>query len=425
MNKNKHLPNCYCIPLFCRDEKTQKNSEFEKIIREKLGKTDDTEFDYSYTSKFEFFLLELQDPTFNIFAVFNRMAFDFRCIMTFTKRNISNGTSFIANIFFQEYIIKDSYIMSLFFIYNDSKLQEIIRDFYDNIVAILSKISLGFFLIIIPLGIFLFYYIYRSCNKMIEKMNTFKNIRKVITQNSAKKNESLIKKETDNDINKSSKTLLNDKNNKNMNKMKSNENDNLIDIEDDKEKKNEKVKDKNDFDELDELINLVNDNINLFNIEFSLNEELNDNITNIKKQYNEIIQVNKYKNKLLLNDNKEEIIFNNNEDSSFSSNNSKHIKKNHTKNDISVNIFCELLSLSNHKFDFSNIKTNFYYKENNDNSLYNLKEIVANISETSNSNESFEITNIERLKNALKHYYNNIHAYWKNDYDLKKKKDEI
>ena len=257
-------------------------------------------------------------------------------------------------------------------------------------------------------------------------MNTFKNIRKVITQNSAKKNESLIKEEidNDNDINKSSKTLTNHKNNKNSNKIKNNENDNLINIEDNKEKKIEKIKNNNDFDELDELINLVTDNINLFNIEFSLNEELNDNITNIKKQYNEIIQVNKYKNKLLLNDNKEEIIFNNN-DSSFSSNNSKYIKKNHAKNDISVNIFCELLSLSNHKFDFSNIKTNFYYKENNDNSLYNLKEIVANISETSNSNESFEITNIERLKNALKHYYNNIHAYWKNDYDLKKKKDEI
>ena len=97
---NNRLPNCYCLPLFCKDEKTQKNSEFEKIIREKLGvNDDDTEFDYSYTSKFDYYLSELQESVSYINFIFNRMAFDFKCIMTFTKKNISNGRSFIANIF--------------------------------------------------------------------------------------------------------------------------------------------------------------------------------------------------------------------------------------------------------------------------------------------------------------------------------------
>ena len=124
---------------------------------------------------------------------------------------------------------------------------------------------------------------------------------------------------------------------------------------------------------------------------------------------------------------KEEIIFDNNEDSSItSSNNTINIKKNENVDDLSVNIFSELLSLSNHKFDFSNIKTNFYYKENNDNSLYNLNQYIGVLNEANNnSNENVEITNIDKLQNALEYYFNNIHSYWKNYYDIQKAKDEI
>ncbi len=185
------------------------------------------------------------------------------------------------------------------------------------------------------------------------------------------------------------------------------------------------------MDEFDELIKLINDNLNIFKIEFSLNEELNDNINNIRKQYNEIIQVNKYKNKLLLNEEKEEIILDNYSNSSMSSsNNSINIKKknnNTQKDDLSVNILSELLSLSNHKFDFSKIKTNFYYKENDDNTLYNLNEIITSLNENNiqNSNDIYDITNIEKIKTALEHYSNNIHSYWKNYYDVQKAEDEI
>ena len=170
---------------------------------------------------------------------------------------------------------------------------------------------------------------------------------------------------------------------------------------------------------------LINSNFPLFKIEFNLNEESNDNLSNIKRQYEEIMQVNKLKNKLLLKEKTKNFNINANK-----SNNSDNIEENENKkkkekiDDLSVNVFCELLSLSNPKIDFSDIKTNFYFKENKDNSLYNLKNVLENMNEGNNA-ENVDIINIEKLKNALNHYDENIHNYWKNYYETQKNRDEI
>ena len=91
------------------------------------------------------------------------------------------------------------------------------------------------------------------------------------------------------------------------NENKNNENEILIKEEDESKKNQDKIKTKKknenieeEEDELDELIKLINSNLSVFKIEFNLNEESNDNLNNIKRQYEEIIQVNKFKNKLLL-----------------------------------------------------------------------------------------------------------------------------
>ena len=147
----------------------------------------------------------------------------------------------------------------------------------------------------------------------------------------------------------------------------------------------------------------------------------------ISKNYNEIIQVNKFKNKLLLKEEKEEIILDNTyENNSIDiNNNSINVKKNMKSDDLSVNILYELLSLSNNKIDFSNIKTNFYYSNINDNSLYDLNKHIFNSTEANIMNEGNEITNIDRLQNALEHYFDNIHEFWKKYYESQKSKDEI
>ena len=425
---NLYLPNCYCIPLYCRDAKTQKNSKFEKLLKEKLDCGYEN-FDYAFNNKYDSYYSEIQEPFSQLHNYFDRKNLMFRCDIIFNKRTREEN-KFISNFVFHRFL-DNKKIIVFFFVYNNLNLSKIVEIMNEKAYSIINNIVLGYLIFVFIVFVLLLTYIYFTCNIITKKMLLSRNIRKLIitqvnstTENKNNNKKIFNKKENNEDNNNEcdNNSLINEKNDENIDN--NNENEILIVNQEKKENNN------NDLDELDELIKLINDNLNTFKIEFNLNEASNDNINDIKKKYNEIIQVNKYKNKLLLNED-EEIIFENNiNDSSMSSsNNSTHNKKknNNKKEDLSVNIFCELLSLSNHKFDFSNIKTNFYYKENNDNSLYNLKEIISGLNEANNnnSNENFEITNIEKLKNALEHYYNKIHKYWKGYYDLQKAKDEI
>ena len=218
-------------------------------------------------------------------------------------------------------------------------------------------------------------------------------------------------------------------------------NNNLKIIENDKKEIN-----KTEIDELDALIKLINDNLADFKIEFNVNENMNDSINEIKKQYNEITKVNEYKNKLIPK--KEEFsLYNNTNESNSSINTNKNLNiknfsffknektriiesqnensNNNLKNDddLSLKIFYELLSLSTSEIDFSNIKTNFYYRDINLPSLLNLEGIINRLNEDDISGNG-EITNQEKLQNAINYYYNKIHCYWKKEYDLQKKQDE-
>ena len=301
-------------------------------------------------------------------------------------------------------------------------MEQIIKELHEstlNILGIFIIIYIASFLI---LGILLFFNIYISCNKLIRRMNKLKEIRKIIISNSKDANDKNNNKELDNNLIDDIK--LSQINNYNINR---DENDNLIN-EKEKLNKNNKVKINIDDsqDELDELIKLIEDNLSIFKIQFNLEKELNENINIMKKQYNEIIKVNKYSIKLFLREEKEKIIFDNHDEniSMDSKTGSVNNKRNTKIDDISVNILCELLSLSNNKFDFSNIKTNFYFKNNSDNSIYGLQNLISNYVET-NNNDNTEIINIDKLKNALDHYFENIHLYWTKTYGIQKSKDEI
>ena len=418
---NFHRPNCYCIPLYCKDEKTQKNSEFENIIRKKLNINDNIKFDYSYTSDYNYYLSELEDTFSKVDLFFNRTNFNINCEIFFNKKNPSENKTFITNILHQKLKDGKENIVSIF-IYNNEKMEQIIKELHEstlNILGIFIIIYIASFLI---LGILLFFNIYISCNKLIRRMNKLKEIRKIIISNSKDANDKNNNKELDNNLIDDIK--LSQINNYNINR---DENDNLIN-EKEKLNKNNKVKINIDDsqDELDELIKLIEDNLSIFKIQFNLEKELNENINIMKKQYNEIIKVNKYSIKLFLREEKEKIIFDNHDEniSMDSKTGSVNNKRNTKIDDISVNILCELLSLSNNKFDFSNIKTNFYFKNNSDNSIYGLQNLISNYVET-NNNDNTEIINIDKLKNALDHYFENIHLYWTKTYGIQKSKDEI
>ena len=445
VNRNNfNFPNCYCLPLFCKDQNTQNNSDFEKLIREKSGFDNDDDFDFSFTSNYDYFMYELETPFSQINDHFDRDKFRFMCKIDFDKKNHESNKSFIAHIYNLEYKKDDIFLM---YLYNLENINNIMNDLDSNNSNFIGTIIIVYIVLCLVLGILIFIYVYFLCNKLITKMNKVKSIRKSIISNTNTNDNLNIDKVNENNINnkeqknninnlienKDSPELLTKDKSDNINNISSKNSENEILIREgeeknkNKDKKNEKSKCENseEDDELDELMKLINSNFPLFKIEFNLNEESNDNLSNIKRQYEEIMQVNKLKNKLLLKEKTKNFNVNANK-----SNNSDNIEENENKkkkekiDDLSVNVFCELLSLSNPKIDFSDIKTNFYYKENKDNSLYNLKNVLENMNEGNNA-ENVDIINIEKLKNALNHYDENIHNYWKNYYETQKNRDEI
>ena len=429
-----NYPNCYCLPLFCKDQNTQKNSEFEKKIKEKMNFGSD-DFDFSYTTKYDYFMYDLETPFSKINEFFDRDKFRFKCNIDFDKKNAERNKSFTAYIFESQYKNDSIFMM---YLYNLENLNNITNDLDINNSNFIEDVIYTYVALCIILGILLFIYVYILCNKLITKMNQVKNIRKSIISNANENvnvdnsNENATNnKEPKENINNimeqkdSNELLVKNKSGNNNINIKNNENEILIKENQEKNKNKEKSQDKcknSEEDELDELIKLINSNLSVFKIEFNLNEESNDNLSNIKRQYEEIMQVNKLKNKLLLKEKTK--IFNLSNINNGNNEEDENQNKKEKIEDLSVNVFCELLSLSNPKINFSDIKTNFYYKDNKDNSLFGLKNVLENQNEGNNV-ENIDIINIEKLQNALEHYTENIHNFWKNYYEVQKNKDEI
>ena len=117
-------------------------------------------------------------------------------------------------------------------------------------------------------------------------------------------------------------------------------------------------------------------------------------------------------------------INNNSFDEDEPSNTTNTEGKDENFDDLSLKIFYELLSTSTSEIDFSNIKNNFYYKNNDGKLLFGLEDIITLFNDEDN-NRNGEITNINKIQNAINYYYVNIHNYWKKEYDNMKKEENI
>ena len=117
-------------------------------------------------------------------------------------------------------------------------------------------------------------------------------------------------------------------------------------------------------------------------------------------------------------------INNNSFDEDEPSNTTNTEEKDENFDDLSLKIFYELLSTSTSEIDFSNIKNNFYYKNNDGKLLFGLEDIITLFNDEDN-NRNGEITNINKIQNAINYYYANIHNYWKKEYDNMKKEENI
>ena len=224
------------------------------------------------------FISQLQDSNYlsekqNTFSAiddfFNRTNFNFKCQITFNKKNVEENRTFITNIFSYNYMENEKNTILLLFIYNTAKLEEIMKEMHLNLFSILENIVTGYSILFAILFILILFYLNVVCKRIINKMNQIKNIRKIIISNSKSPNQNNLEKI---EIKEKSSQKTNNNNEKN----------NLIDKNDNKNKNDNNGND-DDEDELDELIKLINNNLSLFNIESNLNEESNDYFNDIKK----------------------------------------------------------------------------------------------------------------------------------------------
>lgn len=429
--KTNFMPNCYCLPLYCRDHFSTNNA-FHKNITKKLG-LDESSNDYAYTSK------KVEDNA-NIYynnllhEYYNNETNQFKCKISFIQKREGKNETFNTKIMMKKLSYDSNTSMMVMFLMTNDEIHNIIETFKNLVSDIKWIIYLVYFLFLTIVAVFLIAYLIHQVNKLTDRMNKMKEIRtKIISGNNTNENKERSSLKLNPEEKKENDVLLDKEERSKSIDLNLN-----AEINEHEQKEENKIEE-DENDELSALKTLIYDNINDFKIEFNINENMNDNINLIERQYNEIIKVNGYKNKLLPNTLKaieqeelikkeEEDMFMKEEDSLISTSNIVKVKEQKETapliDDLSLKIFYELLSLSTSEVDFSKTKTNFYFKDDFSKSILNFEDIINSIESKDNSNTS-EITNQEKLENAISYYKEKIHKYWKDQYDNQKKKEEI
>ena len=405
------LPNCYCIPLFCRDTQSPKNNFHEKLSNKiKNINTSFSNNAYSYTSSYSDYLFKKNYKFSKIDDFFDRNNFIFKCKISFNQKNNTYNNFFKTKIKIQNLTYQNGDNNFLMFFMNNNMTSYLVDNFLELNIMFLKFVFAVYIFFMFCSLIFLIRYIVSQVNYLTKRIEKIKKIRRTIISNHIDNNN-----EENSNSNLETLTNVNEDNNSvNSNDSSSSKK------KERKEGSDNKKKMAGELDELDTLINLVNENVADFQIKFNLTEDMNSNINEIKNQYNGIIKVNQYKNKLLMKNE-----FNNNSiDEDEISNISSTEEKDENFDDLSLKMFYELLSTSTSEIDFSNIKTNFYYRKNDGKLLFGLEEILP-IFNNEDSNGNGEITNLNKIQNAINYYYENIHNYWKEQYDIMKKEEKI
>ena len=412
------LPNCYCIPLFCRDTQSI-DSDFHNLLKNKIQEDNKTYSDnaYSFTSTYDDYLLKKGYKFSKIDEYFDRQNFIFQCKIQLTQKNNTYNNFFKTKIKMQNMTFQNGDNTFLMFFMNNNMTSFLINNFQILNYMYLKYTFFIYVLFVILNMIVLLRYIILQVNNLTNRMEKLKKIRRIIITN-----------QLDSNIYNDDFSNSNFDNN-NYDSIAYSNDDNISVNSDDsdsnkkKKKKDSEIENKkqSELDELDTLINLINENISDFQIKFNLNEDMNSSINEIKNQYNGIIKVNQYKNKLLMKN----YTYNENSiDEDELSNFSNYEERDEILDDLSLKIFYELLSTSTSEIDFSNIKNNFYYRKNDGKLLFGLEDVISAFNEEDNSGNG-EITNLNKIKNAINYYYANINDYWEKQYNNMKKEENI
>lgn len=385
---------CYCIPLFCRDKNSRNDLKFHKKIKSFFGIKDDS-YDYGF----------MKTKKNNL-----------KCVLSLYRRASNETTKYDAKIYIEdnpiEYLPTKIFVMLL----NNNAVQLYIMNdiFRKNLMKIFVNILCEYIVLLIVICIgFCWNIILRikdlkkEMEKVIEdlsnELSNQKQLQRLTSGGDSEEEEKNFSDEDDDFMgNKKKETgiILGTAALKEENEKKNNHN---------------SAKDEN---ELEQLKEVFLDNINEFQIDFDVNENITDKIEVIRKKFNDILNINECKKSLLM---KPDLTEHSDEKSDFSSNlslndDTSHSENNNNRND-SMNILFELYSLSAKElFDFSKIKQNFYFRGKSNEDIFHIRPLISKLKNEGRIKYS-EMTDLDKLNNSLNCYFETIHCYWKKLYD--------
>ena len=408
------MPNCYCIPLFCRDSLSPQTDFHDKLKKRILNVNSEmSDNAYSFTSTYKDYLMKKEYTFSKIDQYFDRKNFIFNCKLSFGHKNNSYNNFFKTKIKIQNLSYKKGDNNFLMFFMNNNMTSFIVDNLKNlNFIYFICTFG-GYIFFLVCTLVILVKYILVQVDNLLNRMEAIKKIRATLITNEEEKND-FEEISNSNNISNLNESLMNlNEDNLSIKSIES------INKKQKIEKKKKEQKVQVEMDELDTLIQLINENLADFQIKFNLNEDMNSNINEIKKQYNGIIKINQYKNKLLQNKPNEINSFDDEEETITESN-----EKEKNFDNLSLKMFYELLSTSTSEMDFSNIKRNFYYRKHDEKLLFDLNEILPYFNDEDN-NGNGEITNLTKIQNAINYYYKNIHNLWEQQYENMKREEEL
>jgi len=441
--ENKYQ-NCYCYPMYCIDENTINIP---------------TEFQNTYS------IFESPLGAYNATITFPNI-----CKIKLYNKSNNTDENFLLLKFTGKtlYSIIDNIMVFTMFLTETKFLDGLYRTNQLTLQVFNLYVIIIFSILLLVVGILMVKFLSMKSQKVCNRLEEMKDIHNIAIHTEGKNddddnNNDIMNDQVDkvkdgtninvadgkinspNNFNKNEENVILTSGDKHKIKSNKNKNDKSNQEIDNKRTNGSESDDKNNelevnqinMDELDDIKYLVNENINLFNIDFNISQNLHENDPLVVSFIKEV-KMKRYLNQLLpqsildLNerdkdDDKEpeqeiqrDSVLEN--DTEGLSKENVVVKTEDSDMDLNSLILYELLSTE--LIDFDDYKQNFFYKEQKNQHLFNFYSEIEKLL-LDDESEIGEVTNHEKINKFMGYYKLNIHKPWMLKYDKNKQKPDI
>jgi hypothetical protein len=377
LEMTNHLPNCYCLPLFCKDTDIFANDTVHPIFEQIMP------------------------------FISNTTDLPMKCSINFLKQdsNTTENTPIYINLFYDDLHYKSDvflfslslkkFVISSEILINQYKYTKQIKKYVYGSYAIACIILIVIFTNIMK----------KNITRTSKRISKFDNFYANVIKNSLN---GLILENPKFNID---TAVINSKISDAEDKIV------LLEIKEDSKDFNSTSKtEEKPGDELNSFKNLINNNMDIFKVDFTIDQKFYGNnkiISSLKKEFLK----DKYTEILLVAKNAEDS-FNESQVSDNDNQNLSIISESSLTNNMNFYLLYELISTE--ILDFNMYIQNFYFNENSEPKLIDyysqIESLLLNDEISIN-----EVTDFEKTENFINYYLKEIHSKWMEKYDSKKK----